>query len=70
MSLESRILAFAQAVASDIKSILTDKQDKLVSGQNLKTVNGQSLLGDGDVSAASGSTAGIDRVARAMSFLG
>ena len=70
MSLESRILAFTQAVASDIKNIFTNKQDRLVSGQNIKTVNGQSLLGDGDISATSGSASGVDRVARAMSFLG
>lgn len=26
-----------------------DKQDKLVSGQNIKTINGQSILGSGDI---------------------
>lgn len=28
---------------------LSDKQDKLVSGTNIKTVNGESLLGDGNI---------------------
>ena len=31
------------------KSELTEKQDTLVSGTNIKTVNGQSLLGNGDL---------------------
>ena len=33
----------------DIKSELVKKQDVLVSGTNIKTVNGQSLLGNGDL---------------------
>lgn len=28
---------------------ISGKQDKLVSGQNIKTINGQSILGDGDI---------------------
>lgn len=34
---------------------LEAKQDKLVSGANLKTVNGESLLGEGDLGIESGS---------------
>lgn len=52
MSLESRIVAVVQAVAADIKVIytaLTGKQSTLVSGTNIKTVNGSSLLGSGDL---------------------
>lgn len=41
------------SVNSEIASYsdLENKQDKLVSGSNIKTVNGQSLLGSGNVSA-------------------
>ena len=38
--------------ASDLNTMsqgIVDKQDKLVSGTNIKTINGQSLLGSGDV---------------------
>ena len=34
---------------SGIKQQLADKQDALVSGENIKTVNGESLLGPGDM---------------------
>lgn len=33
----------------ETEDLLNDKQDKLVSGYNLKTVNGQSLLGSGNI---------------------
>lgn len=39
---------------SNLATIVNDKQDKLVSGYNIKTVNGQSLLGIGDVTITSG----------------
>lgn len=31
-------------------SVINGKQDKLVSGENIKTINGQSILGEGDIS--------------------
>ena len=34
------------------------KQEKLVSGTNIKTINGQSLLGSGDVNISGGSGGG------------
>lgn len=37
------------AAESDIDSLQSDKQDKLVSGTNIKTVNGTSILGNGDI---------------------
>jgi hypothetical protein len=66
MSLQTRITALAQAVAADVKALLTavagkasishthtaqevGAQPTLVSGNNLKTVGGVSLLGSGDV---------------------
>jgi hypothetical protein len=36
-----------------LKSEVITKQDKLVSGTNIKTVNGESLLGDGDINVVS-----------------
>ncbi|MSS16185.1 hypothetical protein [Sodaliphilus pleomorphus] len=39
---------------NNLATVVNDKQDKLVSGYNIKTVNGQSLLGQGDVSITSG----------------
>lgn len=44
--------AFVGITAEDAEELLTTKQDKLVSGRNIKTINGESLLvedGDTDV---------------------
>ncbi len=54
MTLSQRIFEALQAVGADIKALLTGKQDALVAGQNIKTINGQSLLGLGDLSISSG----------------
>lgn len=37
------------ALKSDVTNQIASKQDKLVSGTNIKTINGQTLLGEGDV---------------------
>ena len=45
--------------ASDLNTMsqgIVDKQDKLVSGTNLKTINGQSLLGSGDIAVTGDGT--------------
>ena len=45
------------ATASAVKSaydLANGKQDKLVSGTNIKTINGQSLLGSGDITIEGG----------------
>lgn len=39
---------------SDIVDLMTDKQDTLVSGTNIKTINNTSLLGSGDISITGG----------------
>ena len=39
----------AISTVDGLQSALNDKQDELVSGTNIKTVNGNSLLGSGDV---------------------
>lgn len=38
-----------QSTVTSLSSELDSKQDKLVSGTNIKTVNGQSLLGNGNI---------------------
>lgn len=52
MSLETRIIALAQAIGTDIKTLFGSKQDTLVPGVTLKTINGASLLGAGDLSVS------------------
>jgi hypothetical protein len=45
----------------DLGTVVTDisgKQDKLVSGTNIKTINGTSLLGSGDIVISGGSSSG------------
>ena len=49
----------------DIETIV-DKQDTLVSGENIKTINGQSIVGAGDVTLESISLAQVQ--ATALSF--
>ena len=49
---ESTIIANQEA----IQGLGTNKQDKLVSGTNIKTINGNSLLGNGDITLSSGSS--------------
>lgn len=37
------------ALLADINTVLSNKQDTLVSGTNIKTINGNSILGSGDL---------------------
>ena len=39
MTLSQRIVEALQSVGADIKALLTGKQDTLVAGQNIKTIN-------------------------------
>lgn len=43
------------AKSEDIPSV-TDKQDKLISGTNIKTINNQSILGSGNITIEGGSS--------------
>ena len=45
----------AQSFSTRITGLGTGKQDKLVSGENIKTINGESILGSGNISISSGS---------------
>jgi hypothetical protein len=45
---------------TDLQTALNAKQDTLVSGTNIKTINSTSLLGSGDIVISGGSVAGSD----------
>lgn len=66
-SLESDITSLQTTVGNQDKSIIANaqaiqgKQDKLVSGTNIKTINNQSILGSGNISIeGGGSTVVVD----------
>ena len=42
------------AAINEVNTLAKSKQDKLTSGTNIKTVNGQSLLGSGDIEISGG----------------
>ena len=49
--------------ASDLNTMsqgIVDKQDKLISGTNLKTINGTSLLGSGDITVEGGGAVSVN----------
>ena len=46
---ESDLPGISQAKITDLETDLSNKQSKLVSGINIKTINGQSVLGSGDI---------------------
>ena len=48
-------LGFLPYDDTEIRDEIKKKQDALVSGKNIKTINGQSLLGEGDIVIESGS---------------
>ncbi len=54
--------ASAKATYNEIQEQTTNKQDKLVSGQNIKTINGQSILGEGNLVIEGGSSSGEEWV--------
>lgn len=58
MSLEAKIVSVIRAIGADIKALtvsLINKQDILVDGANVKTINGQSILGSGNINVSGGS---------------
>ena len=65
-SLEGSVSTLETTVRNQDKSIIANaqaiqgKQDKLVSGTNIKTVNNQSLLGSGNISIEGGGTITVD----------
>lgn len=55
--LTGKVIAASGTTLSSINSNISAKQAILVSGTNIKTVNGTSLLGSGDVAITGGTTA-------------
>lgn len=49
-----------------VPQLETGKQDKLVSGSNIKTVNGQSILGSGNIEVQAGDTDAVKYVAQTL----
>ena len=49
---EKKLVTFdnIQHYHDKLSQVVDGKQDSLVSGGNIKTINGQSILGDGDIS--------------------
>lgn len=52
--IEKQVKENFDAVESFVDDLETNKQDTLVSGTNIKTINGQSLLGSGDIAISGG----------------
>lgn len=52
MKVQERITALAQAIGLDVKALFANKQNNLVSGTSIKTINGETLLGAGNVIVA------------------
>lgn len=50
----------AVLIASEISSELSNKQDKLYSGSNIKTINNQSILGSGNITIEAGD--GVEQI--------
>ena len=65
-SLEGSVSTLETTVGNQDKAIVANaqaiqgKQDKLVSGTNIKTINNQSLLGSGNISIEGGGTVTVD----------
>lgn len=53
-----------------VYTALNSKQDTLVSGTSIKTINNESLLGSGNISIAGGSGSGEENVIEAITFNG
>lgn len=51
--------ALSDFMADEVEPRLENKQDALVSGTNIKTINGTSILGSGDMSISGGSGASV-----------
>jgi hypothetical protein len=54
----SQLSAMTDDFNSDIANLYKIKQDTLVSGTNIKTINGESILGSGDIEISGGSGGG------------
>lgn len=53
---EQKVVALEQKHDQQIGQVNTNKQDRLVSGTNIKTINGTSILGSGDITISGSGT--------------
>ena len=49
ITIDTTLKNYVDALISDINTTLAKKQDTLKSGKNIKTINGKSLLGEGNL---------------------
>lgn len=56
MKLENSDFPESKSIKDKINDLITDKQDLLISGTNIKTINGESILGSGDIVIDGGGT--------------
>jgi hypothetical protein len=49
-----------------VSQLETSKQDKLISGTNIKTINGQPVLGSGDMTIQAGDTDAVKYTAQTL----
>lgn len=54
--------AEAETLYANLDSV-NNKQDKLISGTNIKSINGQSILGSGNITISGGDSSGEDEYA-------
>lgn len=54
----STVALAIELISTIVISLINDKQDKLFSGQTIKTINGESLLGAGNIDVSGGSGGG------------
>lgn len=71
MANEKKIVTFdnIQHYHDKLSHVVGGKQDSLVSGSNIKTINGQSILGDGDISNLAEKPY-VDEVIQSRVFIG
>ena len=67
MANEKKLVTFdnIQHYHNKLSQVVDTKQDSLVSGSNIKTINGQSILGSGDIEISGGSGGGGKEYAEA-----
>lgn len=61
MSFQQKFNLLISKINNNFVWLKNNKQDKLISGNNIKTINGENILGSGNISISGGST-GINAV--------
>lgn len=55
-----RDISIPKPLKERVSELESSKQDTLISGTNIKTINGQSILGEGNIEITGGSSDGVD----------